>query len=358
MPSIELQSRRFTTDRLDTHAFVAGDPQKPALLLIHGNVSSAVFFDQVQAELARDYYVIAPDMRGYGKSQLEAIDATRGMADMSDDFAALLAHPDLGLAADAKVHVVGWSVGGNVALQLALDHGTRVASLTLLNPGSPKGFGGTKDVAGTPCYPDFGGSGGGTANPDFVAFLAAKERGSDAPVTPRNVMVNFYWKPGLALEPAREEAYLSAMLDTTAGATTYPGDVVDSPNWPGVAPGVTGMNNALSPKYLDQAGFAALGAGGPPVLWIRGADDQIVSDRSMFDFGTLGELGAVPGWPGAEVFPSQPMVAQTRAVFDAYQAAGGRYREVVFEDCGHGPHIEKQDAFLAELRTFLREQGA
>ena len=49
----------------------------------------------------------------------------------------------------------------------------------------------------------------------------------------------------------------------------------------------------------------------PPVLWIRGADDQIVSDQSLFDVGTLGALGAIPGYPGSDVFPSQPMVSQT-----------------------------------------------
>ncbi|HLL07010.1 MAG TPA: hypothetical protein VK539_40920 [Myxococcaceae bacterium] len=33
------------------------------------------------------------------------------------------------------------------------------------------------------------------------------------------------------------------------------------------------------------------------MLRIRGADDQIVSDTSLFDFGLLGSLSAVPGWP-------------------------------------------------------------
>jgi pimeloyl-ACP methyl ester carboxylesterase len=47
------------------------------------------------------------------------------------------------------------------------------------------------------------------------------------------------------------------------------------------------------------------------------------------------------------------MVAQTRAVLDGYAAAGGRYREVVIDDAGHGPHLEQPERFLAELGQHL-----
>lgn len=352
-----LESRTIATPRLSTHVYVAGDPRKPPVMLIHGNASSAPFFDRVQSELAEDYFVFAPDMRGYGKSETKPVDATRGVRDFSDDLAELLDSPELGLAKGAAVHIVGWSAGGNVAMQLALDHNPRVASLTLINPGSPMGYGGTKDVAGTPCYADFAGSGGGLANPRFVELIAAKDRGAEEQVSPRNIMNAFYWKPPFKPEPELEERYLDALLATATGEHNYPGGGTASDNWPNAAPGTGGMNNALSPKYFDQTGFAALERK-PPLLWVRGADDQIVSDRSMFDAGTLGELGAIPGWPGAEVFPPQPMVAQTRAVFERYGQGGGTYREQVFEDCGHAPHIEKQDEFLTSLRTFLSEVGA
>ena len=47
------------------------------------------------------------------------------------------------------------------------------------------------------------------------------------------------------------------------------------------------------------------------------------------------------------------MVAQTRAVLDGYAAAGGRYREVVIDDAGHGPHLDQPERFLAELTGHL-----
>jgi hypothetical protein len=91
----------------------------------------------------------------------------------------------------------------------------------------------------------------------------------------------------------------------------------------------------------------------PPVLWLRGADDVIVSDTSLYDLAYLGSLGAIPGWPGEQTWPPQPMVAQTRSVLRGYAAAGGRFREVVIDDAGHGPHLDQPERFLAELRDHL-----
>jgi pimeloyl-ACP methyl ester carboxylesterase len=47
------------------------------------------------------------------------------------------------------------------------------------------------------------------------------------------------------------------------------------------------------------------------------------------------------------------MVAQTRAVLNGYAVAGGRYREAVIEDAGHGPHLDQPERFLAELTSHL-----
>jgi hypothetical protein len=165
-----------------------------------------------------------------------------------------------------------------------------------------------------------------------------------------------YFKPPFRAPEEREEALLSSMLSTKVSEENYPGDMTSSQNWPNVAPGETGMNNAISPKYCDLGGFAGI-APNPPVLWIRGSDDAIVSDASLLDLGYLGELGAVPGWPGEEAYPPQPMVSQIRAVLEAYARNGGGYREEVIEDCGHSPHVEKPEEFRRTLFGFLEEQA-
>ncbi len=335
------------TDRLEIAYLEAGTGSTP-LVLVHGNTSSSLFYQDFMLALAATgrYSIYAPDMRGFGDTQALSIDATRGLRDFSDDVFALT--QALGLA---KFHLFGWSMGGNVAMQFAIDHPDTLLSLTLQASGSPFGFGGTKGADGSPIWPDFAGSGGGTANPVFVQNLGQGDRGSDQ-FSPRTAMNTFYFKPPFRVAPDREEIYVTSMLSCKVTEGIYPGDMTPSENWPTVAPGMQGPNNALSPKYLNQADLAGINPK-PSILWIRGADDQIVSDTSFFDFGFLGQLGAVPGWPGADVYPAQPMIAQIRTVLDAYQANGGEYREVVLAECGHSPHIEKQDEVFKLFTEFV-----
>jgi hypothetical protein len=47
------------------------------------------------------------------------------------------------------------------------------------------------------------------------------------------------------------------------------------------------------------------------------------------------------------------MVAQTRAVLDGYAQAGGRYRETVIQDSGHGPHLDQAEQFRTALLAHL-----
>jgi pimeloyl-ACP methyl ester carboxylesterase len=339
------------TPRLRTHLLAGGAEGGAPVLFVHGNTSSSRFFEEALAALPpeADYWGLAPDLRGFGGSEPKPLDATRGLGDFSDDLYALAVA--LGLRV-RMVHLVGWSVGGMVMMRYAMDHPDTVASLTLVNPMSPYGFGGTKDAFGTPCWPDYAGSGGRTTNPEFVRRLKEGDRSEQHPSSPRNVMNAFYFKPPFRAPKQREEVLLSSMLSTKVAEENYPGDTARSRNWPNVAPGIRGMNNAISPKYCDLSGFARIDPK-PPVLWIRGTDDALVSDASLLDFGYLGILGVVPGWPGEDVYPPQPMVSQVRAVLESYTSSGGSYREEVVEGCGHSPQVEKPEEFRRALLGFL-----
>jgi pimeloyl-ACP methyl ester carboxylesterase len=347
-------SREVGTPRLRTHLLESGPADGVPVLFVHGNVASSRFFGETLAALPPGYRGLAPDLRGFGRSEAKPVDAARGMKDLSDDLYDLMRA--LGYANDRKVHLVGWSLGGGVAMQYAIDHPEGVASLTLSCPIPPYGMGGTRDTTGTPCWPDYAGSGGGLVDPDFVGFLEQglgdDPRDPGNPSSPRNVMNATYFKPPFRVARQREEVLISEILRTKVGALNYPGDRAPSPNWPGVAPGRWGVVNAFSPKYCDLSAFAAIEPR-PDVLWVRGADDRTVSDASAADFGYLGKVGMVPDWPGEEAYPPQPMVSQIRALFDQYAEGGGSYREEVFANCGHTPHVEKADEFRRVLTEFL-----
>ena len=335
------------TARLRVAYLRAGAGDVP-FVLVHGNCSASAYFQDVMLALAESgrFTIYAPDMRGYGDTEPLPVDATRGVRDYSDDLAAFVDALHM-----ESIHLLGWSLGGNVAMQYAIDHADHLRSLILEAPGAPYGFGGSKGLDGTPTYSDYAGSGGGTINPDFHARIAHQDR-SNEQGSPRAVINTFYFRPPFAASPDREEMYVDGLLSTRTDDGHYSRDLSPSDNWPNVAPGTQGVNNALSPKYLNQSVLADI-TPYVPVLWLRGADDQIVSDTSFFDFGFLGQIGAVPGWPGAEVYPPQPMVGQMRAVLDAYRANGGTYTEIVLPECGHAPHIEKQADVVAAITAFI-----
>ncbi len=78
----------------------------------------------------------------------------------------------------------------------------------------------------------------------------------------------------------------------------------------------------------------------------------MVSDTRACDLASLGKAGLVPGYPGEEVCPPQPMLSQTRFVLDRYSANGGSYHEAVIPG-GHGCMLDREDEFIYELRSFF-----
>jgi pimeloyl-ACP methyl ester carboxylesterase len=98
-----------------------GDP----LVLLHGGLGAAAQFAPILDDLAAGRRVIAVDLPGHGRST----DVERPLrpALMADDIAALIAH--LGLA---RADVMGYSLGGEVALRTAIQHPDLVRRLVLV----------------------------------------------------------------------------------------------------------------------------------------------------------------------------------------------------------------------------------
>ncbi len=343
-----ITSRMVETPRIALHVRFAGPHDGIPVVFVHGNASSATYWEEEMLALPSGFWAIAPDLRGYGDTEDKLVDSTRGLGDWVDDLLGLMETLEI-----SRYHVVGHSLGGTIVLNMIAAAGAAIFTATVAAPGSPYGYGGSKGLDGQPCYADYAGSGGGIVNAEFARLISIGDRTSDNPqASPRVVMNSFYWKPPFI--PAREEELLSGLLSEKIGTDKYPGDFVPSQNWPRVAPGVLGPTNALSPKYVGNSVERLIGAEyKPPILWVRGADDQIVSDTSLFDFGTLGAYGYVPGWPGQEIYPSQPMVSQMRTVLDVYVANGGQYQEVTLAECGHTPYLEKPGEFRYVFHDLL-----
>ena len=332
------------TPRLRMRWYEAGSPDGIPVVLLHGNLSTGRFYDQIMGAPG-PYRFIAPDMRGFGRTQRVPIDATRGLRDWADDTQSLLE----AIGVDRPVHLAGWSTGGAAIAAFAKDR--PVASLIFIDPVSPYGFGGVK-VDGTPCTPDWAGSGGGTGNPEFTSRIASDDRSDESPFSPRNVIASSYWSPDFSVDPAWLDVLVDEVLLSETGDDGYPGDFTTSDNWPGVAPGTRGILNALSGKYCAWADIVDIEPK-PPILWTHGSADIVVADGSMWEMGTLGSAGVVPGWPGQDNFPRQLMVTQLRDVFAQYAEQGGRVESVTLEGSGHGCFIDARETWTDIFRSFL-----
>lgn len=112
----------------ELHVVQDGDPDAPAMLLIHGLAGSTAWWDPVVPMLARNFRVVRVDLRGHGRSP----SPRRG-------FDTATQARSIALALDAldihRISVVGHSTGGYVATAFAEQRRDAVVSLTVIDTG-------------------------------------------------------------------------------------------------------------------------------------------------------------------------------------------------------------------------------
>ena len=96
------------------------------LILIHGGVASTEMFHQIMPELAANRQVVAVDLQAHGRT--EDIGRPLSYQAMADDIAGLIRY--LGFE---KADVMGYSVGGGVALRTAIQHPELVRKLVVVS---------------------------------------------------------------------------------------------------------------------------------------------------------------------------------------------------------------------------------
>jgi pimeloyl-ACP methyl ester carboxylesterase len=102
----------------------SGEP----LVLLHGGISAGEMFEAILPELSAGRRVITVDLQGHGGTA--DVDRPLRPETMADDIAALIEH--LGLE---RADVMGYSLGGAVALRTAIQHPERVRRLVLVSIG-------------------------------------------------------------------------------------------------------------------------------------------------------------------------------------------------------------------------------
>ncbi|WP_394838383.1 alpha/beta fold hydrolase [Pendulispora rubella] len=108
----------------------AGEAHAPAVLLVHGCLSSRLVWEDVLPKLAAHFRVIAPDLPGFGQSEKPPpARYAYGFQAFAESLVDVIAALGLG-----PISICGHGMGGSVALTLAARHHALVDKLVLVDP--------------------------------------------------------------------------------------------------------------------------------------------------------------------------------------------------------------------------------
>ena len=127
LSEVEKPGRIVSIDGVGIHYQEAGDG--PALVLIHGLGASTFTFQRVVPDLARRFRVVALDLKGFGFSDRPDDDYT--LTAQAELVRQLMDRLDI-----ERASVLGHSMGGAVAMRLALAYPERVERLILASSAS------------------------------------------------------------------------------------------------------------------------------------------------------------------------------------------------------------------------------
>lgn len=131
------RTHRLQANGLMHHVRDSGEESAPAAVLLHGFPDSSAVWDKVTPALvAAGYRVLAPDLRGFGETDIA--DTVAAYAIETGALRDVIGLMDrLGVR---KAHLVGHDFGAFVAWALAAERADRFWSLTALSVGHPKAF--------------------------------------------------------------------------------------------------------------------------------------------------------------------------------------------------------------------------
>jgi 3-oxoadipate enol-lactonase len=207
----------------------SGEGSEPLLLIMGMSGTALHWGEPFLAELQRDFDVIAYDHRGVGASSV--LDGPVTIRQMADDAAALLAALELDSA-----HVMGISMGGMIAQELALNHAERIRTLTL---------------GCTYC----GGPGSALAAPELIQGLAAAMMSGD-----RERAIRVGWEANVSAAMAADDNAWARFRETAMSRAV-------------AVPVVMAQMQAIAAHDTSER-LGELGS--LPTLVIHGSDDQML----------------------------------------------------------------------------------
>jgi pimeloyl-ACP methyl ester carboxylesterase len=122
----EVPRREVEAMGIQTSYYYAGDEDKPAVIMLHGMSTSADSFRELMHQLSPDFRLIAPDIPGFGYSENTDPYTIQHLIEWLADLIEVIGLP--------RVHILGHSFGGVLALGQALAYPEYTDKLVLVAP--------------------------------------------------------------------------------------------------------------------------------------------------------------------------------------------------------------------------------
>jgi pimeloyl-ACP methyl ester carboxylesterase len=255
------------------------------ILFIHGLSGTRRHWEQTLPALSKEYRTMAVDLPGYGESRLQEVPEESLMHFFAKSLLALMDSLSI-----AKVHVVGHSMGGQIAMLLALEHPERIQKLVLVAPAGIETF--------------------SEAEAQGLRTFAANtypQKLSEAQIR-QNYALNFYQMPEAAESLIQERL----ALNDSFYFPTYANVLIKA---------VEGM--------LDEPVASRLKELEPSTLLLFGEDDQLIPNRYLHPGLTTEALAR----QGQQAIPESQLI--------------------MLPEAGHLLMFEQPEAFNQTLKNFL-----
>lgn len=295
-----MEKREIVLKNGEVYRYVEQGQGDKILLLIHGNFSSSLHFSPLLERLPKNIKVIAPDLRGYGDSSYYR--RVKSLKDFADDIHMFMEAKEI-----KKYDVVGWSLGGGVALELAAHYPDVVDHLILINSTTHKG------------YPIF-------------------KKGTDGKPLVGEVYES---ADEMAKDPVQVQPLMKAQQDKNFDFVSYIfGVTIYTVNKPSEEDNKSWINESLKQRNLPDADWAL-------------ANLNMSDQHNLYNAGTnnISKVKAkvLHTWGTKDITVPEYMVK------DNVKALEKRSKLVVYENCGHSPLVDVPDQLTKDILEFINQ---
>ena len=295
-----MEKKKVTLKNGEIVSYVEQGQGEKTVILIHGNFSSSLHFTPLLERLPKDIKVFALDMRGFGDSSYYR--RISSLADLANDV-----HLFTEALKIKPAYVVGWSLGGGVALELAAAHPRDVLKLILINSTTHRG------------YPIFKKNESGAPLVGQV-YESADELGKD------KIQV----VPLLEAQKTKNFAIMSYIFDATIYTVNKP-SAEDNKLW---------IDESLKQKNLIDADWSLANLNMSDIHNFYNAGTQTINKVKCPVLHTWGE---------------KDIVVPEYMVKENVKALEKNSTLIVYPNCGHSPLVDVPDQLTKDILDFINK---